>query len=67
LQGLVYFQKTSAAPFGNRSPLAARSLGLLIGRSAKSPGRSCPTQSPNLPYSKGIGSPAAAIPLLKVV
>ena len=25
------------------------------------------THSPNLPYSEGIGSPAAAIPVLKVV
>ena len=25
------------------------------------------THSPNLPYSEGIGSPAAAIPILKVV
>ena len=37
--------------FWQRESSAARSLGLHMSRPAKSPGRSCPTHSPNLPYS----------------
>ena len=41
----VYFQKISASTFWQQESQAARSLGLLMSRSEKLPGRSCPTPS----------------------